>query len=786
MAVYLSQWLNKAIVLSLLLLFYAVFCFALVRKNLNGNIDVYDTLNYDTTRLRKSNRIKRSVGDSPVSLNFRAFDRHFKLRLEPDNGLFTNDFIVESSGKPYMFDRSIVMKGKLADESDSEVYGTIVDDKFHGKIISNGDEYYVESSKPYFSSPEKFHSVIYRKSDIRFKRSHPISGCGIDQEVAKKIEEVRQMKRPSNTRKNSEENIQRGSRELPTQNTCQLLVQADHTFTKYYDNNIETATGVLSNLVQSATRMYASTDFDGDGLADNIGFIIKRIKINTTADASQPNNPFAPANIGVSKYLDIASQANHNDFCLAVTFANRDFENGVLGLAWVAGAGGAGGICDRFQPYKGQSMSLNSAIVTILNYGSHVSTAVTEVTLAHELGHNFGSQHDPTTNPTCAPGGSVGNFIMYPKATAGNKVNNKKFSSCSKNYIKPILNSRATNSGGCFRSREAAICGNGVVEAGEACDCGYRQRCKDSCCNAPYENSALTPPGYKPCQLVTGKTCSPSAGPCCNPVTCNYQPAAGNVSCAKAGECSLEAFCDGTNYTCPTAEPKPDIQTTCANGVKVCKEGQCEGSICEKFGQVSCTCTVTTDLCSICCMNKTSKCAVASWISGVKNLSPGTPCNAFTGYCDVFGKCRQVNEDGPLNRLTNILFSAETIQNLLDWIKKYPWAVALICLGVIMFMALFIKACSVHTPSSNPTMVRHRQLTLRRSRRYRDDQDPQLQRRLPPSGPGDARYFKQDPRAPQSSDHQGASHHGKHGYQAKAQYRDRTELQHITAIKPKA
>lgn len=745
-----NRWLSRALLCSLFLLVVARNSFGLLSKNLNDNIDLYDTLNYDASYIGKSSRVRRSVDDNSVNLNFRAFDRQFKLRLKPDKQIFADDFVVESEGKQYNFDRNIVMKGTLADEPDSEVYGTILNDKFHGKIISKGEEYYVEPSKPYFISPEKFHSVIYRKSDVRFKRSQTISGCGIDREIAKEIEEVRQIKRPQTAKTSSEEEISRGSRIVPEKNTCQLLVQADHTFTKYYDNNIDTATGVLSNLVQSASRIFSKSDFDGDGLADTIGFIIKRLKINTTADSSQPNNPFAPSNIGVSKYLDIASQANHNDYCLAVTFANRDFENGVLGLAWVAGLGGAGGICDRYQPYKGQSMSLNSAIVTILNYGSHVSTAVTEVTLAHEFGHNFGSQHDSTTSAECAPGGSAGNYIMYPKATSGNKPNNKAFSSCSINYIAPILKKRAIGVSGCFRSREAAICGNGVVEDGEACDCGYRQVCKDICCNAPYENSAATPPGYKPCQLRDGKKCSPSAGPCCNSATCDYEPAAANVSCAKTAECNLESLCDGTNYTCPTPQPKPDIQTTCAKGVRVCKNGTCTGSICEKFGQTSCTCTETVNLCSICCMNN-SKCSVANFIPGVNHLSPGTPCNKFTGYCDVFGKCRQVNEEGPLNRLTNLFFSAQTIQNLLDWFKKYPWAVALICIGVIMVMALFIKACSVHTPSSNPTMEKARTLTLRRNQRYRRDG---------PHDRGDARYFEQDPRIPSANAHPRSDNRG--------------------------
>lgn len=55
----------------------------------------------------------------------------------------------------------------------------------------------------------------------------------------------------------------------------------------------------------------------------------------------------------------------------------------------------------------------------------------------------------------------------------------------------------------CLFSSESGqpICGNGMVEQGEECDCGYSDQCKDECC---YD--ANQPEGKK-CKLKPGKQC---------------------------------------------------------------------------------------------------------------------------------------------------------------------------------------------------------------------------------------------------------------------------------------
>lgn len=57
--------------------------------------------------------------------------------------------------------------------------------------------------------------------------------------------------------------------------------------------------------------------------------------------------------------------------------------------------GSSGGICEKWKAYNenGRQVkkSLNTGIITLVNYGSRVPPKVSTLTLAHEVGHNFGS-----------------------------------------------------------------------------------------------------------------------------------------------------------------------------------------------------------------------------------------------------------------------------------------------------------------------------------------------------------------------------------------------------------
>ncbi|XP_035010036.1 disintegrin and metalloproteinase domain-containing protein 10 [Hippoglossus stenolepis] len=718
-------------------------------KPLNKYIRHYEGLSYDTEALHSSHqRAKRELApaERAVHLDFHAHGRYFNLRMKRDTSLFSPDLIIEVSGEESPVDTSHIYSGEIFGEKGTLTHGSVVDGRFEGFIKTHQGMYYVEPSERYLQDKNvPFHSVIYHEDDINYPHKYGSEGGCADHSVFESMRRyqasaVEEQAQGMNSVLEDEQFhgplILRKKRATGKEkNTCQLFIQTDHTFFKYYLTR-EAVIAQISSHVKAIDSIYQATDFKG---IRNISFMVKRIRINDTVAEKDPSNPFRFANIGVEKFLELNSEQNHDDYCLAYVFSDRDFDDGVLGLAWVgAPSGSSGGICEKSKLYSdGKRKSLNTGIITVQNYASHVPPKVSHITFAHEVGHNFGSPHD--SGIECTPGESKvqdkkenGNYIMYARATSGDKLNNNKFSICSIRNISAVLTKKRDD---CFVESGQPICGNGLVEDGEQCDCGYSDQCKDPCCyNANEEDG-------KKCKLQPGKICSPSQGPCCT-AECSFKNT--NDKCRLESECAREGTCNGATALCPASEPKQNF-TTCHSETQVCLNGVCSGSICEKYSLEFCTCASeegkdeASELCHVCCMEKMNPSTCSStgsekwdkfFSKKIVTLQPGSPCNDFKGYCDVFMRCRLVDADGPLARLKKAIFNAELYENIAEWIVDHWWAVLLMGIALIMLMAGFIKICSVHTPSSNPKLPPPKPLpgTLKRRRQQQANQQARGQR----------------------------------------------------------
>ena len=277
--------------------------------------------------------------------------------------------------------------------------GHVIDGVFDGVMATSEGEYHLEQARKFFREKRDFHSVIYRREDVEFTQKE--SSCAAKGEILKKMHVIQASAKPVEHPKRSApkkeptftEYLQRQKRiSTVTGGTyCQVLVAADHFFHDAIGGGDPTQT--ITEIVTAFSQVqdiFSNTDFDNNGTADNIVPLIATIDIMTQDDEGYR---FSSPSIDVSDFLDIWSQIDHSAFCLALLLTYRDFDGGVLGLAWVAepSGGNSGGICEDRVRLSAGNRYLNTAIVTFLNYGSRQPRPISVITIAHELGHNFGS-----------------------------------------------------------------------------------------------------------------------------------------------------------------------------------------------------------------------------------------------------------------------------------------------------------------------------------------------------------------------------------------------------------
>uniref|UniRef100_A0AC11D4M9 Uncharacterized protein n=1 Tax=Ovis aries TaxID=9940 RepID=A0AC11D4M9_SHEEP len=180
------------------------------------------------------------------------------------------------------------------------------------------------------------------------------------------------------------------------------------------------------------------------------------------------------------------------------------------------------------------------------------------VSIVQLLGLNVGMNYDNTEICHCS--GDV--CTMSPEALQSGGI--KDFSTCSLDDFKYF----AAYSGiECLHKilpdepvyKQRRVCGNGIVEAGEQCDCGTERTCTHpGCCDA------------RLCIKKNDAVCG--SGECCSS-SCKIKPV--NTLCRKAvDECDFEEFCNGNQSICA-----PDTYArngeTCESGDAYCYGGRC-------------------------------------------------------------------------------------------------------------------------------------------------------------------------------------------------------------------
>ncbi|XP_049525050.1 disintegrin and metalloproteinase domain-containing protein 10-like [Dermacentor silvarum] len=474
----------------LLLLLLTCFQGFVHARRLNDFVRHFEPLSYEPRPVHREHvRVRRSLGgrDSQhqhgiVYLRFQGFDRLFHLKLRPDASVFHKDLVVETSKlgrvKPNI---DHIYSGELVGDPSSRVFGALHSGVFEGFIQSRWGRFYVEGARKFFARRTPFHSVMYAAEDASMPRG---GWCGVRGETAHWMQQLaastrrtqdailKESHRSSRTERwtgrrpleaeGAEEHYYHGTEDeedgdsmaspvkrrksVRTYRVCGLHIAVDHLlYKKYHEQDSdavrtrERLSTLIAGHVARASEVYRHTSFGG--VHD----------INDTASCSDKENQFCQEHMDAALFLlTTARSTNFDDYCLAYTWTYRDFSDGVLGLAYVGNSTTSTmGVCDKSQLVQTDQhghkhgltrLSLNTGIVTFLNYGDHVSQASSEIAFTHEIGHNFGSPHDEPDSSPCVPGDKRGgNYIMYPHTSSGALPNNFQFSECSIANISAVI-----------------------------------------------------------------------------------------------------------------------------------------------------------------------------------------------------------------------------------------------------------------------------------------------------------------------------------------------------------
>ncbi|XP_015237938.1 PREDICTED: disintegrin and metalloproteinase domain-containing protein 17 isoform X2 [Cyprinodon variegatus] len=616
---------------------------------LRSMLDDFDVLPFSSLQAHSIRRRDvQTEAHVEKRLSFNALQRDFTLYLRTNNEIFTEDFtavVEEADGRrrSYPVNRHNYFTGHVIGEENSRVQAHIDDQEFSAHILTDEAEYNIEPLWRFTSAPPDGRLLIYRSEDIRnISRLRQPSVCGyVAAESSHLLPEGVRAAMKSN--EEEEESSFRGKREIHDhrKNTCPMLLVADHRFYKHMGRGEESTTiNYLIELIDRVDDIYRNTSWDDE--FRGYGVQIQQIIIQKFPTEVRPGerhfnmegSPVKGKDVwDVKKLLeqfsvDIAQNAS--SVCLAHLFTYQDFDEGTLGLAYVAPNKPefAGGLCSKASETaasKHGAIYLNTGLTSTKNYGKTILTKEADLVTTHELGHNFGAEHDPDNVPYCAPREDQGGkYVMYPIAVSGDHVNNKLFSNCSKQSIVKRLRSKAPS---CFKERNVNVCGNSRVEQGEQCDPGLLHFNSDPCCT-------------EDCRLRDEAQCSDRNSACCK--GCRFQ-ARGEV-CQEPIEatCKGHSYCTGNGSECPPPENAPD-KTVCLDN------GECRGGECVPFCQVvlklePCACNETNSSCKVCCWGKNGICSPFVDTKGDPVfLRKGKPCTV--GFCDGAGKCMKQVQD---------------------------------------------------------------------------------------------------------------------------------------------
>ncbi|XP_027020729.1 A disintegrin and metalloproteinase with thrombospondin motifs 10 isoform X1 [Tachysurus fulvidraco] len=383
-------------------------------------------------RHRRSPEMKQKVPEQQLYYQLSTPSTSLFLNLTLQSGLLSRKFRVEYWGKgrlawshPYSSDCQYM--GHLQHQPQSSTVALSNCNGLQGVIVAGGEEYLIEplvsaENQTSVDRKEERPHVVYKRSSLR--HLYMDQSCGvIDEKPMKSFDWWQRTIKPPN---------QMGRGQLPLKRSVsreryvETLVVADKMMVSYHGRrDIEQYILAVMNIVAKL--------FQDSSLGNAVNIVVTRLILLMEDQPTLEINHHAGKSLdSFCKWQKSIQQSNghgnsipengiapHDTAVLITRYDICIYKNkpcGTLGLAPV------GGMCE-----PERSCSINEDI-----------GLATAFTIAHEIGHTFGMNHDGVGNP-CGARSQDTAKLMAAHITM--KTNPFVWSACSRDYITNFLNS---------------------------------------------------------------------------------------------------------------------------------------------------------------------------------------------------------------------------------------------------------------------------------------------------------------------------------------------------------
>lgn len=330
---------------------------------------------------------------STTRLSFDAYGRQFVVILKPNKRLIAD---LPKEQKRRLEDSMAVYQGSIDGIDDSWVRINRSGDRISGMMWDGVELYVVDTSDRVESAMEggqadpspqarqrKPYPLIYRLSDTE----SDTGGCAVDP-TAKPLNNYRDMVDELRTLRQA---LPLATRRLD------VAIVADRQFVDANPNNPDAAVVARMNVVDGIYSGQA-------GVQINVAEI-RSLRSNGALTSSSASRL-------LDQFSGFAGGSGFNNPGLAHLFTGRNLDGNIIGVAFI------GALCRKAD---GVGLSQTN--------GRGTAGALT---VAHEMGHNFGSPHDNQGGSPCSS--TPGNFLMSPFGNGSDQ-----FSECSLRQMQPRI-----------------------------------------------------------------------------------------------------------------------------------------------------------------------------------------------------------------------------------------------------------------------------------------------------------------------------------------------------------